>query len=74
LRALIIQDPPSRAEVWKEDKWQAWVDPVAMSTWPRPYALCEDAQSDDPADYEITEVREETEEGVTVRRVAEARA
>ena len=74
MRALIIQDPPSRAEVWKEDKWQAWVDPVAMSTWPRPYALCEDASSDDPADYEITEIREENEDGVAVRRVAEARA
>jgi len=74
MRALIIQDPPSKAEVWKESEWQAWVDPVAMSTWPRPYALCEDAESDDPADYTITEIREETDEGVTVRRVAEARA
>lgn len=74
MRALIIQGPPSKAEVWKEDAWQAWVDPVAMSTWPRPYALCEDAQSDDPADYTITEMREETDEGVIVRRVAEARA
>ena len=74
MRALIIQDPPSRAEVWKESEWQSWVDPVAMSTWPRPYALCEDASSDDPADYEITEMREESDEGAVVRRTAEARA
>ena len=74
MRALIIQEPPSKAEVWREDEWQAWVDPVAMSMWPRPYALCDNAQSDDPADYTITEIREETDEGVLVRRTAEARA
>ena len=73
MMALIRQGPVGMAEVWKEEDWHPWVDPVAMSSWPFAYALCVDATSDDPSDYEIREVREETGDGVIVRRVAEAR-
>ena len=64
MMALIRQTFP---EVWKEDSWPDCIrpDPIKMCTWPFPYALCEDADSDDPADYEIV-----TEDGVSraVRR------
>lgn len=58
MRALIRQG--KHAEVWPESEWLPWVDGEKMSTWPMPYALCEDADSDDPDNYVIT-----TEGGVS---------
>lgn len=56
MKALIKQSPAYQAEVWFEDDWLPWIgDGTCMARWPYGYALCQDATSDDPAEYIIEE-------------------
>ena len=57
MKALVKQKPKSKAEVFFESDWLEWMDPSTgypLNADPYKYGLCEDAYSDDPADYEIT--------------------
>ena len=38
-----------------------------MAVWPKKYAYCENAESEDPFDYTVTEVDVEGEDGEIVR-------
>lgn len=57
MKALVKQKPRSKAEVFFESDWLDWMNPdtgFPLNADPYKYGLCEDAYSDDPADYEIT--------------------
>ena len=68
MRALVKQQPAWEAEVWFEDAWLPWMgDGRKMAVWPKKYAYCENAESEDPFDYTVTEVDVEGEDGEIVR-------
>lgn len=75
MRALVNQ---RTGEVYWEDGWLPWISrttglPLTLKS--RGYAYCEDATSDSAADYIVSEIREEDEDGFeVVRLVAVQRA
>ena len=75
MKALISQRV---GEVYWEADWLPWIDRstgLPMSLKSRGYAFCGDATSDDPMAYDISEVREEDDDGnAVVRLVAVQRA
>ncbi|MBR6204665.1 MAG: hypothetical protein IKQ60_06430 [Candidatus Methanomethylophilaceae archaeon] len=75
MKALVNQ---RTGEVYWEDGWLPWISratglPLALRS--RGYAYCAEATSENAADYTVSEVREEDEDGFeVVRLVAVQRA
>ena len=69
MKALVNQ---RTGEVYWEDGWLPWINratglPLTLKS--RGYAYCEEATSENAADYAVSEVREEDEDGYTVVRL-----
>ena len=69
MKALVNQ---RTGEVYWEDGWLPWISratglPLALRS--RGYAYCAEATSENAADYTVSEVREEDEDGFEVVRL-----